>query len=157
MDTSATLKAVAVTGQGAKTQRGPLRIENYAFIVPGKRTLAPGGRLELSGNYALVSPNAGVPPVTVEVIAADTIAAPLQGFRDVLFGIRVSLPEGAAAFPPVRFDAPAGETRSLFQLTAPKTVRWITSADTSVLAGPGTYFLAVDTLAPTVRWSGETF
>ena len=157
LDSNATLKFVAVAGQGAKTQRSPVRIENYAFIATGKRTLAPGQRLPLSGNYSLSSPYKGSASVDVDILAADSVAAKIWGFRDILFGIQLSLPEGATAFPKISFNAPAGETRALYRLTPPGVVRWISSADTSALDAPGTYFLAVDTAAPRLSYAGESF
>lgn len=157
LDSNATLKVIAVAGQGAKTQRSPIRIENYTFISPGKRMLGPGQHIELSGNYALTSPTQGAAAVEVEVIAADSLERSLRGFRDVLFGIKVGLAGDVAAFPKVVFSAPAGEPRALFQLVTPTNVRFITTADTAQLAAPGTYFLATDTLAPVIKYSGETF
>ncbi len=156
LDTSAGLKAIAVAGQGAGLQRSAVRSENYAFIRPGPRVLGPGQRIELSGNYSLQSPLAGAAPVNVEVIAADSLKS-LKGFRDILFGIRLAVPEGAAAFPTVDFNAPGGEIRSLYMLNPNGSARWITGSDTSQLPGPGTYFLAVDTSAPVITYSGETF
>jgi hypothetical protein len=157
LDSNATLKAVAVAGQGAKAERGPVRIENYAFIATGRRTLAAGQRLELSGNYSLSSPYQKAAAVDVDILAADSIASAIQGFRDVLFGIRLSLPAGAPAFPKVSFNAPSGEPRALYRLSAPGVVRWISSSDTAGVDAPGTYFLAVDTAAPVIRYAGETF
>jgi hypothetical protein len=157
LDSNATLKVVAVAGQGANGSGGPIRIENYTFIATGKRSLAPGQRLSLSGNYSLTSPYKGATSVDVDILAADSVAAQIHGFRDILFGIRVSLPAGASAFPKVSFNAPAGEPRALYRLTPPGTVRWIASADTSTLDAPGLYFLAIDTAAPVLRFAGETF
>lgn len=157
LDDNATLKAVAVAGSGTKAQRSPVRIENYSFIAPGKRVLGPGQRLQLSGNYSLTSRYAGAPPVDVEILAADTVSAGLKGFRDVLFGIRLSPSEGAGAFPKVSFNSPAGEPRALYQLSAPGKARWISATDTASLEGPGTYFLALDTAAPVLRYAGESF
>jgi hypothetical protein len=154
---NATLKAVAVAGTGAQARRGPIRIENYAFIAPGKRVLGPGQRLQLSGNYSLTSVYAGASPVDVEIIAANTVSEGLKGFRDILFGIRLSLPDGAGAFPKVAFNAPAGEPRALFQLVSAGMARWVSARDTTSLDAPGTYFLAVDTAAPILRYAGETF
>jgi len=156
LDSNATLKVVAVAG-GANGSGGPIRIENYTFIATGKRSLAPGQSLTLSGNYSLSSPYKGASSVDVDILAADSVAAQIHGFRDILFGIRVSLPAGAAAFPKVSFNAPAGEPRALYRLSPPGVVRWIASADTSTLDAPGLYFLAVDTAAPVLRFAGETF
>jgi hypothetical protein len=157
LDTNATLKFVAVAGAGALAQRSPVRIENYAFIATGKRVLDPGQRLALSGNYSLSSPYKGAASVDVDILAADSVAAEVWGFRDILFGIQLSLPDGATAFPKVSLNAPAGEARALYRLTPPGIVRWISAADTSVLDAPGTYFLAVDTAAPRVSYAGESF
>src|SRR6185369_4993595 len=127
LDSNATLKVIAVAGSGARSG-GPIRIENYAFIATGKRTLEPGQRLTLSGNYSLSSPYQGATKVDVDILAADSIAGQIHGFRDVLFGIRVSLPEGASAFPRISFNAPAGESRALYRLAGSAVVRWISSA-----------------------------
>ncbi len=154
---NATLKAVAVAGTGAKLARGPIRVENYAFIATGKRTLAGGQRLQISGNYSLTSKYAGASPVDVEILAADSLAAGLEGFRDVLFGIRLSMPDGAGGFPKVSLNCPAGEPRALFQAAGAEAVRWVSAADTSSIDAPGAYFLAVDTAAPVLRFAGETF
>ncbi|MDB5048508.1 MAG: hypothetical protein JWO30_1579 [Fibrobacteres bacterium] len=156
LDTSATLKAVAITGTGANARRSPVLVENYTFIRPGPRILGPGQRIDLSSNYSLVSPLPGASPVDVEVIAVDSMKT-LKGFRDILFGIRLSLPEGASAFPKVVFNAPGGETRSLYALNPSGSARYLTGNDTSDLPAPGTYFMAVDTLAPVITYSGETF
>jgi hypothetical protein len=157
LDDNATLKAVAVAGSGANARKSPVRTENYAFIAPGKRVLGPGQRLQLSGNYSLTSKYAGAPPVDVEILAADTVSAGLKGFRDVQFGIRLAPSEGAGAFPKVAFNSPAGEPRALFQLTAAGLARWVSASDTTSLDAPGTYFLAVDTAAPILRYAGESF
>ncbi|MBW8890015.1 MAG: chitobiase/beta-hexosaminidase C-terminal domain-containing protein [Fibrobacteres bacterium] len=157
LDSNATLKVVAVAGSGGGGSGGPIRIENYTFIATGNRSLAPGQRLSLSGNYSLSSPYKGASTVDVEILAADSVAAQIHGFRDILFGIRVSLPAGASAFPKVSFNAPAGEPRALYRLSPPGVVRWIASADTSTLDAPGLYFLAIDTAAPVLRFAGETF
>ncbi|MEO7426303.1 MAG: chitobiase/beta-hexosaminidase C-terminal domain-containing protein [Fibrobacteria bacterium] len=156
LDTSATLKIIAVTGQGPSLQRSPVRTETYTFIRPGARQLGPGTRIALSGNYSLASPLSGAAPVQVEVLATDSLKS-LKGFRDVLFGIRLSVPEGATAFPKVAFNAPGGEPRSMYSLNANGSARWITGADTCELPGSGTYFLGVDTLAPVITYSGEPF
>ncbi|HKP95438.1 MAG TPA: chitobiase/beta-hexosaminidase C-terminal domain-containing protein, partial [Fibrobacteria bacterium] len=156
LDTSAALKAVAVAGQGANMQRSAYLIENYTFIRPGSRVLGPGQRLDLSSNYSLVNPLPGAAPVDVEVLAADGLKN-LKGFRDILFGIRLSVPDGSAAFPKVVFNAPAGETRLLYSLNPSGTARFLTAGDTSEITAPGTYFMAVDTLAPTITYSGEPF
>ncbi|GEM_PF-2006211 len=156
LDVSATLKAVAVAGQGAKLQRSSLLIENYSFISPGLRILGPGQRIDLSSNYNLVSPLAGASSVNVEVIAVDSLKAP-KGFRDILFGIRLSLPEGAQAFPKVVLNSPTGDPRSLFAYQTTEQARYLTGNDTAEILAPGTYFLAIDTLAPVITYSGETF
>jgi hypothetical protein len=157
LDTNATLKAVAVVGAGGRARSGALRIENYAFILTGNRTLQPGRRLALSGNYSLGSPADAATEVSVEVLAADSVSAGLRGFRGVLFGLRLSLPLGAAGFPPLTLACPAGEPRALYRLAAPGIVRWVASAGGGPIDAAGTYFLAEDTLAPTVRYSGESF
>nr|MDQ3003435.1 chitobiase/beta-hexosaminidase C-terminal domain-containing protein [Fibrobacterota bacterium] len=156
LDTSATLKAVAVAGQGAKLQRSPMRIENYTFISPGKRVLGPGQRIEFSNNYSLISTLPGASPVDVEVVAVDSMKN-LKGFRDILFGIRLSLPQGSAAFPKVVLNAPGGEPRSLYAMLPSGLGKYMTGKDTSEISAPGTYFLAVDTLAPIITYSAESF
>ena len=156
LDTSATLKAVAVAGHGGGLQRGPTLIENYTFIRPGPRVLGPGQRIDLSSNYSLVSPLPGAVPVDVEIIAYDSLKT-LKGFRDILFGFRLSVPDGSSAFPKVVFNAPGGETRLLYALNQNGSARFVSGADTSELTAPGTYFMAVDTLAPTITYSGESF
>lgn len=156
LDTTATLKAVAITGHGATLQRSPLLVENYTFIVPGRRILNPGQRLDLSSNYSLTSPLTGASQVIVDVLKVDSLNA-IKGFRDIQFAIRLSLPEGSSAFPIVTFAAPNGEPRSLYGLVPPSTVTYITDADSRDITAPGTYFLAVDTLAPQITLSGETF
>ncbi|MDB5105680.1 MAG: S-layer protein [Fibrobacteres bacterium] len=156
LDTSATLKAVAVTGTGSKLQRSPLRIENYTFISPGPRVLGPGQRIDLSPNYSLVSPLAGASPVNVEVLAVDSLKS-LKGFRDILFGIKVTLPEGASAFPKVVINSPKDEPRSLYSMPSKGVARYLSGNDTAEILAPGTYFLAVDTLPPVITYSGETF
>ena len=156
LDTSATLKAVAVAGTGTKQQRSGILAERYTFILPGRRVLKPGERLELSDNYSLVSTLAGGSSVNVDVIAVDSLKAP-KGFRDILWGIRLSMPEGSAAFPKVLLNMPSGEPRQLYATTATEQARWISGKDTADMPSPGTYFLAEDTLAPLITYSGETF
>lgn len=156
LDTSATLKAMAISGQGAQILRGPLLIENYTFINPGARVLGPGQRLDLSASYNLVSP-AGAAPLDVAVLPADSLRNLVKGFRDILFGIRLSQPAAPAVFPNVIFAAPGGEPRSLFSLAPDSTVRFLTSSDTALISVAGVYFLAVDTLAPIITYSGESF
>jgi hypothetical protein len=152
---NATLKAVAVAGSGAKARQSAILVETYAFIAPGKRILAGGQRLPISGNYSLTSNYAGATPVEVEILAADSVVSGIKGFRDVLFGVRLSMPEGAGAFPKVTFNAPAGEPRALFQMATAGMARWVSAADTSSLDALGTYFLAVDTAAETQRAIGR--
>jgi hypothetical protein len=156
LDTSATLKAIAVAGTGDKSQRSPLRIENYTFISPGRRVLGPGSRIELSHNYSLASRLAGASPVDVEVLAVDSLKLP-TGFRDVVFGIHLSLPEGAPAFPKIMINAPSGEARSLYAYQTAEQARYVSSNDSIEISAPGTYFLALDTSAPIITYSGETF
>lgn len=156
LDTTATLKAVAVAGSGTKQQRSGMRIEKYTFIIPGRRVLGPGQRIELSENYSLASAMAAGSSVDVEVISADSLKAP-KGFRDILWGIRLSMPEGAAAFPKVVLNVPSGEPRQLYAMQSTEQARWVTGNDTAEMPSPGTYFLAVDTLAPVITYSGETF
>jgi hypothetical protein len=156
LDTSATLKAVAVAGKGAGLQRSALLIETYTFIRPGPRVLGPGQRIDLSSNYNLVSPLPGAAPVDVEVIAVDSLGS-MKGFRDMLFGIKLSVAEGATAFPTVVLNAPAGEARSLYAVNPGGTARWLARVNASEIHEPGTYFMAVDTLPPLVTFSGETF
>jgi chitobiase/beta-hexosaminidase-like protein/Fn3 domain-containing protein len=156
LDTTATLKAVAVAGTGTKQQRSALRIGKYIFIIPGPRVLGPGQRIELSENYSLVSAMAAGSSVDVEVIGVDGLKAP-KGFRDILFGIRLSLPEGSTAFPKVVLNVPEGEPRRLYAMQTAEQARWISGKDTAEMPAPGTYFLAVDTLAPVITYSGETF
>jgi hypothetical protein len=156
LDTSATLKAVAIAGEGAKLQRSPMRVENYTFISPGKRILGPGQRIEFSSNYSLVSSLSGAPPVDVEVLAVDSMKT-LKGFRDILFGIRLSVSDGSTGFPKVVLNAPRGEPRSLYSMLPSGLAKYITGKDTSEITAPGTYFLAADTMAPVISYSGESF
>ncbi|MEO6095039.1 MAG: chitobiase/beta-hexosaminidase C-terminal domain-containing protein [Fibrobacteria bacterium] len=156
LDSSATLKAVAVTGTGTKSRSGPWRIERYTFITPGRPVLKPGARIELSKSYSLDSRFAGASTVDVEVLRMDSLKTP-GGFRDILFGVRLSLPDGAPAFPKIAFNAPKGEPRSLFAYQTKDQARYISSDDTIEISSPGTYFLAMDTSAPIISFSGETF
>lgn len=156
LDTTATLKAIAVTGTGTRQQRSAVLVERYTFILPGPRVLGPGERLPLSDNYSLISTQAGGSSVNVEVIAVDDLKAP-KGFRDILWGIRLSMPEGSAAFPKVLLAMPSGEPRQLYATTSTEQARWISGKDTADMPSPGTYFLAEDTLAPVITYSGETF
>lgn len=156
LDTNAVLKAVAATGQGATLRLGRVITETYTFIKPGIRNLAPEQRLDIGSRYTLLNPFPGAPTVQVEVITADSLKG-LKGFKDIVFGIGISLPAGTTAFPEVRFTSPAGEERSLYSLSAGGTVEFISSEDDVALPGIGTYFLGVDTLAPLITLSGESF
>jgi hypothetical protein len=79
----------------------------------------------------------------------------LKGFRDIQFALRLSLSEGAAAFPAVFFNQPAGEPRALYELLPLGGVKYITSVDTVKLPEPGTYFLGVDVMPPVIALSDE--
>ncbi len=156
LDTSATLKAVAVAGHGATYARSSLRVENYTFILPGKHTLTGGSRLDLSSNYSLTSPTAGAAPITVEVLKPDSMPN-LVGFRDIQFAIRLSLPPGSTAFPRIYLKSPSGEPRALYCFSPPNVVNFISRKDSVGLPSPGMFFLAVDTLPPQISWNGESF
>ena len=156
LDTTATLKAVAITGHGLTTQRSPMLVVNYTFIMPGRRILGPGQKIDISSNYNLTSSASGASPVIVDILKSDSLAA-LKGFRDIQFAMRLSLPEGSTVFPRVVFAAPTGEPRALYGLVPPTTVHYITDADAQEIVSAGTYFLAIDTLAPQITLSGESF
>lgn len=156
IETTATLKAVAVTGQGSRIQRSPMLTVNYSFITPGLRVLGPGQKIDLSSNYSLNSILPGASSVNVEVLRTDSLTS-LKGFRDIQFAIRLSLPLGSTAFPSIGFTAPTGEPRALYSLVGTSTVNYITDADAYTIGNPGTYFLALDTLAPQIILSGESF
>ncbi len=156
IESTTTLKAVAVTGQGSLIQRSPMLTVNYSFITPGLRVLGPGQKLDLSSNYSLNSILPGASSVNVEVLRTDSLTS-LKGFRDIQFAIRLSLPPGSTAFPSIVFTAPTGEARALYSLVGTSTVNYITDADSYTIGNPGTYFLALDTLAPQIILSGESF
>ncbi len=156
LDTTATLKAVAVTGHGLQMKRSPMLIENYTFIIAGKRILGPGQKLDLSNNYSLTSPLIGSSPVIVDVLKVDSLSA-VKGFRDIQFAIRLSLPEGATAFPNVTFTSPVAEARAMYSLIGNTTVNFLSDADSYEIHSPGTYFLGIDTLPPLITLSGESF
>lgn len=155
LDTGAVLKAVAVAGMGLTLRRGQVVTETYSFIAQGLRALGPGKVLQLSERYSLSNPFPGAPSIHVEVFGAEALSLP--GFRDVQFGMHVTLPAGASAFPEVKLMAPPGEERALYGLSPGGQVQFISHADTAPLPGIGTYFLGIDTLPPTITVSGEAF
>jgi len=57
----------------------------------------------------------------------------------------------------VVLNTPAGEPRSLYAYQTTEQARYLTGNDTAEITGPGVYFLAIDTLAPEITFSGETF
>lgn len=156
LDTSATLKAVAVAGQGPTLRTGRPISQTYTFIKTETRVLGPGETGAISSRYSLSNPLPGAPQVQYEVIHADSLKG-IRGFRDIQFGLKVSLPSETGGFPLVRLAAPAGEERILYGLTPAGGVRYIASADTVNLPGTGTYFLGIDTLPPLITLGGESF
>jgi hypothetical protein len=155
LDTNATLKAVAASGQGSGLILSQPVVESYVFFAQGNRTLGAGDTLDLTSNYSITNPLAGGSTVEVTVLPSDSLSA-LRGFKDIQFGIRISLPEGAPAFPSLYLNEPAGEERALYELT-PQGARFVTGEDAALLPEPGTYFLGVDTMAPVIAVSSETF
>lgn len=153
LDTNATLKAVAVSGQGAEAIKGLPLVETYIFFLPSRHVLNPGDKYDLTSKYSIANSPAGS-KIEVEVLTADSLKT--HGFRDIQFGIRVGLTDGAPSFPAVYFNEPAGEERSLYEVTAAGTV-YLSSADNVKLPEPGVYFLGIDTEPPVIAVSQEKF
>ncbi len=149
LDSNATLKAVAVAGRGTTLRKGPLLIQNYTFVLSGKKVLAPGARLDLSANYSLRSAPEPSTYVIVDLLRPDSLTG-VRGFRDIQYALRLSAP-GSDAFPKVTFVSPQGEPRSLYVLDPKGAVEYIAMGDTTAIMAPGTYFLAVDTLPPRIQ------
>ncbi|HLP40357.1 MAG TPA: chitobiase/beta-hexosaminidase C-terminal domain-containing protein, partial [Fibrobacteria bacterium] len=156
LDTTATLRALAVAGEGATFRKGREFTAKYTFIDAGTRTLGPGQQVEISPRYSISNPLVGAPRVLVQVIKADSLR-PLRGFRDVRFGLNISLPPSSGAYSQVILASPAGEECSLYSLSQAGVIRFVSSADTVPLPSTGTYFLGVDTMPPKVVWAGESF
>jgi hypothetical protein len=156
LDTNATLRAVAVAGHGSSLRVGREIRETYTFIHAGTKILGPGQKAEISSRYSLENPFPGAPPVEMAIMKPDSLKG-LSGFRDVQFGLRVSLPEGTVAFPEVRLLAPAGEERTLYRVSPGGAIHYVSDDDTVPLPATGTYFLGVDTLPPRIVVNGESF
>jgi Chitobiase/beta-hexosaminidase C-terminal domain len=156
LETTSTLKAIAISGYGLGMQRSPILTEYFNFINPGQAILKPGEKLNISSNYSLTSILSGASPINVDILRADSLAK-LKGFRDIQFAIRLSLPNGSQAFPNILFTAPNGEDRALYSLEPSGLITYITDADAFEILQAGTYFLGIDTLPPQIFLSGESF
>lgn len=155
LDRNATLKAMAIAGQGPTLRKGRTITEVYTFITAAVHQVGGGQTVNISPRYSLSNPYPGAPVVQMEVLTLDSLKG-VVGFRDVQFGIRVSLPPGSPGFPDVILAAPLGEERALYDLGPGGVMQFISSDDTVRLPGTGTYFLGVDTVPPRITLSGET-
>jgi hypothetical protein len=149
LDTSATLRALAVTGQGETLRGSDTLAQTYVFTSAAPHELAPGRQLGLGGAYTLA--NGGSASVTVTLLRPDSLK--VAGFEG-LSGFRISPAQGSAV-PPLALSGPAAGGKLLYRIDASGKPRFLDRGDSAHLAAAGDYFLGLDTLPPRILLAFE--
>lgn len=156
VDSTRTLKAVAVTGTGPAESFSAILTAAYEILSAQEDLLGKGGSKVLAPGFSLSHAGDTGLKARVEVIPVDRIIRP-AGFQDIPVVFRVTPETGSGPIPTLLYTSPAGVSTALYALPSIGLPRFLSGDSPAGIVEAGTYFAGADTAQPRITLLGEGF